>query len=50
MDTIQSGWDLVFIARHPIRRADYQEIDAACARLLRRAHLFRAPAEDAVCN
>ena len=51
MDTVKIGWDLVFIARHPIRSADYQEMDAACARLLRRAHLFRAPTEDATqCN
>jgi ribonuclease P protein component len=51
MDTIKTGWDLVFVARHPIRSADYQEIDTACARLLRRAHLLRAPVEDApTCN
>jgi ribonuclease P protein component len=43
MDTIKPGWDLVFIARHPIRSADYQEMDTACARLLRRAQLFRTP-------
>lgn len=41
MDTIESGWDIVFIARQPIRSADYHQIDAACARLLRRAHLLR---------
>jgi ribonuclease P protein component len=46
MDTIKPGWDLVFIARHPIRSADYQEMDTACARLLRRAQLFRTPNED----
>ena len=46
MDTIKPGWDLVFIARHPVRSADYQDLDTACARLLRRAHLFRAPSED----
>lgn len=40
MDTIESGWDIVFIARRPIRSADYHQIDAACARLLRRAHLL----------
>jgi ribonuclease P protein component len=40
MDQIKPGWDLVFIARQPIRRADYQQMDAACARLLRRAHLL----------
>lgn len=41
MEEIKPGWDIVFIAKHPIRRADYHQIDAACARLLRRAHLFR---------
>lgn len=40
MDQIQTGWDLVFIARNPIRNADFHEIDAACARLLRRASLL----------
>lgn len=41
MQQIEPGWDVVFIARHPIRKADYHQIDAACARLLRRAHLLR---------
>lgn len=40
-DTIESGWDVVFIARRPIRNADFHQIDAACARLLRRAHLLQ---------
>lgn len=40
MDQIESGWDIVFIARNSIRFADYHEIDKACARLLRRANLF----------
>ena len=47
MDGIQPGWDVVFIARHPIRSADYQEMDAACARLLRRAHLLH---EEQLCD
>ena len=38
---IAPGWDIVFIARQPIRRADYHQMDVACARLLRRAHLLR---------
>ena len=46
MDTIQPGWDIVFIAKYPIRSADYHEIDAACARLIRRAHLLREDADD----
>jgi ribonuclease P protein component len=41
MDTIQPGWDIVFIARQPIRNADFHQMDAACARLLRRAHLLQ---------
>lgn len=41
IDQVAPGWDLVFIARQPIRTADYDEMDAACARLLRRAHLFQ---------
>lgn len=40
--SIESGWDVVFIARRPIRDADFHQIDAACARLLRRAHLLQA--------
>jgi len=44
MDSIEPGWDVVFIARRPIRYADYHKIDTACARLLRRAHLLRATA------
>ena len=40
-DTLQSGWDIVLIARQPIRSADYHEMETACARLLRRAQLFR---------
>ncbi len=37
---IAPGWDMVFIARSPITQADYHEIAAACARLLRRAQLL----------
>jgi len=39
-DTLQPGWDIVLIARQPIRSADYHEMETACARLLRRAQLF----------
>jgi len=42
MDEILPGWDLVWIARTPIQSAEYGEIDAACARLLRRASLLSA--------
>lgn len=42
MTMIQPGWDIVLIARRPITRADYHQMDAACARLLRRAHLLHS--------
>jgi ribonuclease P protein component len=45
MNQIQPGWDIVFIAKHPIRRADFHQIDAACARLLWRAHLLKEKAD-----
>lgn len=44
-ESIQSGWDIVLIARQPIRSADYHEMETACARLLRRAQLFQSQAE-----
>ncbi len=44
MGTIQPGWDVVFIARQPINCVDYHQMDAACARLLRRAHLLQEEA------
>ena len=40
IDVIRPGWDLVFIAKNPIRHADYHQMDDACARLIRRAQLF----------
>lgn len=40
MDRIRPGWDIIFVARRPIRSADYHEMEAACARLLWRAQLF----------
>jgi ribonuclease P protein component len=45
MDCIKPGWDLILIARNPIRSADYHDMEAACARLLRRAHLLIEAAE-----
>ena len=38
---IEVGWDVVVIARRPLLCADSQQMAAACARLLRRAHLLR---------
>lgn len=43
---IQPGWDVVWIARYPIIRADFHQMDAACARLLRRAHLLHEKRAD----
>lgn len=38
---IKPGWDILVIARRPIREAEYWKMDAACARLLGRAHLLQ---------
>lgn len=40
MAQVAPGWDIVIIARKPARDADYWKLDAACARLLGRAHLL----------
>lgn len=40
MAEIRPGWDIILIARKPIRSADYHQIETACARLLRRAQLL----------
>lgn len=42
-DAILPGWDLVWIARPGINEAEFTELQDACARLLRRARLLRAP-------
>lgn len=39
-DSIEPGWDLVFIARGPIRGATFQTVDGAVAQLLRQASLL----------
>jgi len=36
---IARGWDIVFIARHPIVAASFQQVDEAIGLLLRRADL-----------
>ncbi|MEX1021050.1 MAG: ribonuclease P protein component [Litorilinea sp.] len=48
MDELATGWDVVFIARNPIRAADYHAMEAACACLRRRADLFTVV--DGVCT
>lgn len=40
MDQIQPGWDCVLIARTPIRKATYGQIDDAFSRLFARAALL----------
>lgn len=42
-DMVESGWDLVWIARPGIAEAEFSELQSACARLLRRARLLKAP-------
>jgi ribonuclease P protein component len=38
---IAAGWDVVFIARHPIRDASFHQVDEAIGLVLRRAGLLR---------
>jgi len=38
---IKEGWDLVFIARNPIREANFKQVDQAIEQLLRRAGLLK---------
>jgi ribonuclease P protein component len=45
MAEVSPGWDVIFIARRPIRDARYEQMDRACARLLRRAHLLEPGAD-----
>lgn len=41
-DLVIPGWDMVWIARQGVNEADFAELQSACARLLRRAHLLKA--------
>lgn len=38
---IKEGWDLVFIARNPIREANFKQVDQAVEQLLRQAGLLK---------
>lgn len=40
-EDIEEGWDLVFIARNPIREASFKQVDQAVRQLLRRAGLLK---------
>ena len=48
LEFIKPGYDIVLIARQSIRNATYQDMDIACARLLRRAHLLRKDLDSGV--
>jgi len=39
-DRIPGGWDVVLIARRPMREADFATVERAVEQLLRRAHLL----------
>ena len=43
-DLIESGWDIVWVARPPLGSAEFLDIQDACIRLLRRARVLRAAA------
>lgn len=43
---IAPGWDLVFIARNPMRRAGFHQVERAVEELLRRAVLLRPEGEE----
>lgn len=38
---VAGGWDVIFIARHPIREADFHRVRGAVEDLLRQANLWR---------
>jgi ribonuclease P protein component len=41
--SIKPGWDMVFIARPAIVNQPFQKVDAACERLLKKAHMLTPP-------
>jgi ribonuclease P protein component len=42
-DMVVPGWDMVWVARPGINKAEFSELQSVCARLLRRARLLKAP-------
>ncbi len=38
--TIEPGWDIIFIARPAILNKSFHQVDEACGRLLKKAHLL----------
>jgi ribonuclease P protein component len=45
-DMIPAGWDMVWVARPGVKDASFQELQDACARLLRRARLLKERATE----
>ncbi|MBC7251190.1 MAG: ribonuclease P protein component [Anaerolineae bacterium] len=45
-ETIAPGWDLVFVARAPMKEAAFHEVDRAVEQLLRRARLLLPDPDD----
>lgn len=41
-DVVEPGWDLVWIARPAVLKAEFADLQAACVRLLSRAGALRA--------
>jgi ribonuclease P protein component len=44
---VAAGWDVVFIARHPIQKASFRQVDEAIGLMLRRAGLSKTATPDA---
>ena len=45
-EDIEEGWDLVLIARNPIREASFKQVDQAVRQLLRRAGLLKVTCKE----
>ncbi len=41
LPSVQTGWDLILIARQPLLKATFEQVQAAVAQLLRRADLLK---------
>jgi ribonuclease P protein component len=41
LPSIQTGWDLILIARQPLYKATFEQVQAAVVQLLRRADLLK---------
>jgi ribonuclease P protein component len=50
LGSIRPGYDVVFVARPPVRTADFRQVDDAVARLLSRAQLLQSEPASADTN